>query len=91
VEFWKNFYDSVNVFDYEALKRGFFKIQGFHFDIVHYINEWEMTLNFDLNRRVDQYRMLAFWEPALKIEFKLSGTADQFPPYEKKFVPEQYQ
>ncbi len=91
VEFWKNLYDSVNIIDYEALKRGFFKIQGFHFDLVHYLNEWEMTVNFDLFRRVDEMRMLSYWEPNLKIEFKLSGTSDQFPPYEKKFVPEQYQ
>lgn len=91
VEFWGNLKDSLNIFDYEGLKRGFFKIQSFDFGLVHYLNEWEMRLSFKLARRLDNLRMIAYWEPSLRIEFMLSGTQDQFPPYEKKFVPEQYQ
>lgn len=91
VEFWGNLKDSLNIFDYEGLKRGFFKIQSLNFNLVHYLNEWEMRLSFNLARRLDNSRMIAYWEPSLKIEFMLSGTQDQFPPYEKKFVPEQYQ
>lgn len=91
VDFWQNLLDSINIFDYEALKRGFFKIQDLHFDLTHYLNEWEMHIQFNLSRRVDNTRMVAYWEPSIRIEFILSGTSDQFPPYEKKFVPEQYQ
>jgi hypothetical protein len=91
VEFWQNLKDSLNVFDYQGLKRGFFKVQAFHFDLTHYLNEWEMHMVFDLNRRVDNLKLISFWEPTIRIEFMLSGTQEQFPPFEKKFVPAQYQ
>jgi hypothetical protein len=91
VDFWENLKDSLNIFNYDGLKRGFFKIQGLSFDLTHFLNEWEMHLKFDLNRIADAARMIAYWEPVLSIEFRLSGTDNQFPPYQKKFVPAQYQ
>lgn len=91
VEFWHNLEDGINIFNYDGLKRSFFKLQNFHFDLVHNLNEWEMHIMFDVTRKVDNIRMISYWEPDLKIEFNLAGTEDKFPPYEKKFVPDIFQ
>lgn len=90
-DFFTDLWESLNISDYEGLKRGFFKIQNLHFGLVHFLNEWEMQLNFDINRRVDNQRLISYWEPVLAVNFKLTGSTDQFPPYERKFVPAEYQ
>jgi len=91
IPFWENLFDSVNIFDYEALKRGLFKVQTLNFDLVHFLDDWQMHLKFNINRRLDSARRIAYWEPEIRVEFVLSGTSEQFPPYTKKFVPEEYQ
>ncbi len=90
VDFWQNVEDSFNVLDINALERSLFKVQYLHFALVHYLNEWEIDISFDLSRRIDTARLVAFWEPSLLIEFKLNGN-DTYPSYQKKFVPPQYQ
>lgn len=90
-EFWGNLWDSLNIFNYEGLKRGFFKIQDLNFNVKHLLNEWEMDLSFTVARKAGSYNAYYYWEPAIKVEFKLVPTSDQFPAYEKKFVPEEYQ
>jgi hypothetical protein len=89
-QFWPNTLEGFNILDINSLEDCFFKIQDLHFSVVHYLNEWVMDINFDLFRRVDQVRLIAFWEPSLSIEFKLNGS-DTYPAYQKKFVPPQYQ
>lgn len=90
VGFVSNFIDSINIFNYEGLKRGYFKLQGITFGLTHYLNEWTMTLNFGLNRISQNALKIAYWEPSIRIEFKLDGTSDSFPPYYRKFVPKKY-
>ncbi len=90
VDFWQNLWDSINIFNYEGLKRGFFKIQDLNFTLTHYLNEWRMDIAFNIARRVDTTRQIAYWEPSIRIVFTL-GDSSPFPPYEKKFVPAQYQ
>ncbi len=90
-EFWGNLADSINIFDYDALRRGLFKVQSLSFDLVHYLDEWEMHAIFNVNRRKDVALRIAYWEPEIRVEFKLAGSSDQLPPYSKKFVPVQYQ
>ncbi len=89
--FWENFVDSINIFDYEALKRGLFKIQGLNFDLTHYLDEWELHLIFTVKRLVDEAKQIAYWEPSIKVQFNLIGTEEQFPAYEHKFVPDELQ
>jgi len=92
VDFWQNLIDSINIFDYEALKRGYFKVQQFNFVLTHYIlEEWELNISFNIQRKVETSRQIAYWEPSLLITFVLRGTTEQFPPYQKIFVPERYQ
>lgn len=91
VDFWKNLWDGINIFDYEGLQRSFFKIQALNFGITHYLNEWEMRVGFTIQRQLDTLRRIAYWEPQLRVEFMLSGTRDQFPPYTKRFVPPELQ
>lgn len=91
VEFGQDLLDSINIFDYDALKRGLFKIQGLAFDLTHYLDEWNMSLKFNIHRRTDPIKRIAYWEPEIRIEFVLTGTDEKFPPYTKKFVPEEYQ
>ncbi len=91
LNFWEDLGDSLKIWDYEALKRGNFKIQGLHFNLSHDLDEWVLNIQFNVNRRIDSVRLVAFWEPAIRIEFMLNGSSDQFPPYEQKFVPPQYQ
>jgi len=91
VNFWQNLWDGINIFNYDGLRRSFFKVQTLNFGLTHYLNEWEMRVGFSIQRQVDQIRRLAYWEPQLKVEFMLSGTRDQFPPYTKRFVPEELQ
>ena len=91
VDFWKNLWDSVNVFDYEGLKRGLFKIQGLNFELSHDLDEWRMSLIFNIRRIVRSDLMLSYWEPEIRIEFVLVGSGDQFPPYSHKFVPDELQ
>jgi hypothetical protein len=88
--FWQNLFDGFDVVDITSLEQCYFKVQDLHFSIVHYLNEWEVDITFDLARRIDTTRMVAFWEPSLYIEFKLNGS-DTYPAYQKKFVPPQYQ
>ncbi len=90
VDFWSNFADGLNFFDINSLEQCLFKVEDLHFSIIHYLNEWEMDITFDLARRIDTTRMIAFWEPSILIEFKLNGS-DTYPSYQKNFVPPQYQ
>jgi hypothetical protein len=90
VDFWQNLGDSLNIFNYEGLKRGFFKVQDLYFTLTHYLNEWRMDITFNITRHVDPVRLIAYWEPSIRIVFTL-GESSPFPPYEKKFVPPQYQ
>ncbi len=91
VDFWQNLWDGLSIFDYQALQRSFFKLQALNFAITHYINEWEMRVGFTIQRQLDNLRRIAYWEPQIRVEFMLSGTRDQFPPYTKRFVPEELQ
>ncbi|URA10076.1 LPS-assembly protein LptD [Thermospira aquatica] len=91
VDFWQNLRDGLSIFDYQALKRSFFQLQALNFAITHYINEWEMRVGFTLQRQLDTLRRIAYWEPQIRVEFMLSGTRDQFPPYTKRFIPEELQ
>lgn len=90
LNFWEDLGDSLKIWDYEALKRGSFKIQGLHFNLSHDLDEWVLNLQFNVNRRIDTVRLFAYWEPSIRVEFQLNGSSDQFPPYEYKFVPDQY-
>ncbi len=91
LNFWTDLGDSLKIWDYEALKRGNFKVQGLHFNLEHDLDEWLLSIQFNINRRIDSIRMFAYWEPSIRVEFKLNGSSDQFPPYKQKFVPEEYQ
>jgi len=91
VNFWQNLWDGINIFDYKGLQRSFFKIQALNFGVTHYLNEWEMRVGFTIQRQLDTLRHIAYWEPQLRVEFMLSGTRDQFPPYTKRFVPPELQ
>ncbi|MCX7881707.1 MAG: hypothetical protein N2314_00590 [Brevinematales bacterium] len=91
VNFWKNLWDGLNIFDYQGLQRSFFKIQALNFSVTHYLNEWEMRVGFTIQRQLDTLRRIAYWEPQIRVEFMLSGTRDQFPPYTKRFVPQELQ
>jgi len=91
VNFWENLWDGINIFDYEGLKRSFFKIQGLNFDLVHNLDEWELHAIFNVNRKVDTAKQVSYWEPEIRLEFRLVGSSEQFPPYSKKFVPAEYQ
>ncbi|OHD55244.1 MAG: hypothetical protein A2Y33_16285 [Spirochaetes bacterium GWF1_51_8] len=91
VNFWDNLWDGINIFDYEGLKRSFFKIQGLNFDLVHDLDEWELHAIFNINRKVDTTKLVSYWEPEIRMEFRLVGSSEQFPPYSKKFVPAEYQ
>ena len=91
-DFWENLQDSLSIWDYSRLQKGLFTIQAFHIDITHDLNEWEMKINFDLNRRVDNLNLVAYWEPTIMVQFYLRDDRTiQFPPYQRKFVPAQYQ
>lgn len=92
IEFWGNLLDSVNILDYDALKRGNFKIQKYQFELDHYLNEWVMSLSFSLTRQEDPTAQILFWEPQITITFKTSElNGIGFPDYNKKFVPARYQ
>ena len=91
IGFVSNFIDSINIFNYDGLKRGYFKIENLNFGLTHLLNEWTMALNLGLNRIVRSDLNIAYWEPSIHITFVLTGTSDQFPPYDKKFVPQQFQ
>ena len=91
VNFWDNLWDGINIFDYEGLKRSFFKIQGLNFDLVHNLDEWELHAIFNINRKVDTVKLVSYWEPEIRLEFRLVGSSEQFPPYSHKFVPAEYQ
>jgi hypothetical protein len=92
IDFWNNLLDSVNIFNYDGLKRGLFKIQGIHFGLTHYINEWQLDLTFDVVRKQDPSYTMFYWEPTLMISFTLTPTAQPFfEPYKKVYVPAQLQ
>ncbi len=90
VDFWPNLADGLDLIDVNSLEQCLFKVEDLHFSIVHYLNEWEMDITFDLARRIDTTRMIAFWEPSILIEFKLNGS-DTYPSYQQNFVPARYQ
>lgn len=91
--FWSNLVDSINIFDYDALKRGLFKIQALHFDLTHDLDEWQMHITFDITRKVDNAKQIAYWDPSINITFQMTGLGEnaQFPPYKHDFGPEEYQ
>ncbi len=92
VDFWEDFLDGLKIYDYDALKRSYFKVQQLSFNLTHYIlDEWELNIAFNIIRRTDTTRLIAYWEPSILITFTLRGTAEQFPPYQKTFLPESYQ
>ncbi|MGC8765662.1 MAG: hypothetical protein ACP5QT_07225 [Brevinematia bacterium] len=92
VDFWDNFLDGLKIYDYDALKRSYFKVQQLNFVLTHYIlEEWELNISFSITRKTDENRLIAYWEPSILITFMLRGTSEQFPPYQKTFLPEDYQ
>ncbi|MCX7820203.1 MAG: hypothetical protein N2258_00825 [Brevinematales bacterium] len=92
VDFWENLLDGLKIYDYNALKRSYFKVQQLSFNLTHYIlEEWELNIAFNITRRTDTTKLIAYWEPSILITFVLRGTSEQFPPYQKTFLPENYQ
>ncbi len=92
VDFWENLLDGLKIYDYDALKRSYFKVQQLNFSLTHYIlDEWELNIAFNIVRRTDTVRLIAYWEPSIFITFVLRGTSEQFPPYKKIFLPEEFQ
>lgn len=92
VDFWENLLDGLKIYDYNALKRSYFKVQQLSFNLTHYIlEEWELNIAFNITRRTDTTKLIAYWEPSILITFVLRGTTEQFPPYQKTFLPENYQ
>lgn len=87
IDFWQNLWDSINIFNYDGLKRGLFKIGGLNFTLEHLINEWQLLFTFSVTRLKDPTGYYYYWEPDLKIEFNLLAGGLSYPPYENKFVP----
>ena len=92
-EFWGDLGDGLKIWDQDALKRSSFKLQSLSFELIHDLDTWDMRLIFNLGRRVDDVKQIAFWEPYIGVAFTMKGSsaADIFPEFQKRFVPAEYQ
>jgi len=52
-----------------------------------------MRIIFNLGRRIDNIKQIAFWEPYIGVAFTMKGSsaANIFPEFQKRFVPAEYQ
>lgn len=91
--FWEDLGDGLKIWDQEALKRSSFKLQTLNFELIHDLQTWDMRIIFNLGRRTDEVKQIAFWEPYIGIAFTMKGSnaADIFPEFQKRFVPAEYQ
>jgi len=92
-DFWADLGDGLKIWDQEALKRSSFKLQTLNFELIHDLQTWDMRIIFNLGRRVDEVKQVAFWEPYIGIAFTMKGSnaANIFPEFQKRFVPAEYQ
>ncbi len=92
-DFWQDLGDGLKIWDQEALKRSSFKLQSLNFELIHDLQTWDMRLIFNLGRRVDNIKQIAFWEPYVGLAFTMKGSdiGNIFPEIEKSFVPPEYQ
>ncbi len=92
-DFWGDLGDGLKIWDQDALKRSSFKLQSLNFELIHDLNTWDMRVIFNLGRRVDSVKQIAFWEPYIGVAFTMKGSnaADVFPEFQKRFVPAEYQ
>ena len=92
-DFWDDLGDGLKIWDQDALKRSSFKLQSLNFELIHDLDTWDMRLIFNLGRRVDNVKQIAFWEPYIGVAFTMKGSsaADIFPEFQKRFVPAEYQ
>ncbi len=91
--FWGDLWDGLSIWDEDALKESSFKLQSLNFELIHDLDTWDMRVIFNLGRRVDDVKQVAFWEPYVGVAFTMKGsiTADIFPEFQKRFVPTEYQ
>ncbi len=91
--FWEDLWDGLSIWDQEALKESSFKLQSLNFELIHDLDSWDMRVIFNLGRRVDDVKQVAFWEPYIGVAFTMKGssTASIFPEFQKRFVPSEYQ
>lgn len=91
--FWDDLADGLRIWDQSALKRSSFKLQSLNFELIHDLDTWDMRVIFNLGRRVDDVKQIAFWEPYIGVAFTMKGSnaADIFPEFQKRFVPAEYQ
>ncbi|MGL4367708.1 MAG: hypothetical protein ACRCTQ_05470 [Brevinemataceae bacterium] len=91
--FWTDLADGLKIWDQDALKRSSFKLQSFSVELIHDLETWDMRLIFNLGRRVDSIKQIAFWEPYIGLAFTMKGssTPNIFPEFQRRFVPAEYQ
>lgn len=92
-EFWSDLGDGLKIWDQNALKSSSFKLQSLSFELIHDLQTWDMRVIFNLGRRIDEVKQIAFWEPYIGVAFTMKGSnaADIFPEFQKRFVPAEYQ
>lgn len=92
-DFWGDLGDGLTIWDQDALKESSFKLQSLNFELIHDLDTWDMRIIFNLGRRVDNVKQIAFWEPYIGLAFTMKGSsaADIFPEFQKRFVPAEYQ
>lgn len=92
-DFFTDLGDGLKIWDQDALKRSSFKLQALSFELIHDLDTWDMRVIFNLGRRVDSVKQVAFWEPYIGVAFTMKGSnaADIFPEFQRRFVSAEYQ
>ena len=92
-DFWGDLGNGLKIWDQNALKESSFKLQSLNFELIHDLDTWDMRIIFNLGRRVDNVKQVAFWEPYIGVAFTMKGAmaADVFPEFQKRLVPAEYQ
>lgn len=92
-DFFNDLWDGLQIWNTEALRRSSFKLQALNFELIHDLDSWDMRVIFNLGRRVDEVKQVAFWEPYIGVAFTMKGSnaANIFPEFQRRFVPAEYQ
>ncbi|MGL5955070.1 MAG: hypothetical protein ACRC0X_00470 [Brevinema sp.] len=91
--FFQDLWNGLKIWDTQSLQNSSFKLQALNFELIHDLDTWDMRIIFNLGRRVDDIKQVAFWEPYIGIAFTMKGSnaADIFPEFQRRFVPAEYQ
>ncbi|MGL4677311.1 MAG: hypothetical protein ACRCWI_06555 [Brevinema sp.] len=91
--FFGDLWNGLKIWDVQSLQSSSFKLQALNFELIHDLDTWDMRIIFNLGRRVDEIKQVAFWEPYVGVAFTMKGAnaANIFPEFQRRFVPAEYQ